>query len=119
MKKQKQCVFIAIILVLLTTMSLSGCTNAIDKSSFIGTWTTSGGDGTMTFTNDNLVTVTGSLGGDISLSGTYTWAVADEKITFTSESGGSLGVTLDYRFPTATQLIFTNSNYGSITLTKT
>ena len=117
MKKQKQCVFIGIILVLLTTMSLSGCTNAVDKSSFIGTWTTSGGDGTMTFTNDNLVTVTGQLG-DFSLSGTYTWAVADEKITFTSESGGSLGVTLDYRFPTANQLIFTNSNGNSVTLTK-
>lgn len=117
MKKQKQSIFIGIMLVMLTTMSLSGCTNAIDKSSFIGTWTTSGGDGTMTFTNDNLVTVTGQLG-DISLSGTYTWAVADEKITFTSESGGSLGVTLDYRFPTATQLIFTNSNGNSVTLTK-
>jgi hypothetical protein len=118
MKKQKQFIFIGIMLVLLTTMSLSGCTNAIDKSSFIGTWITSGGDGTMTFTNDNLVTVTGQLG-DISLSGTYTWAVADEKITFTSESGGSLGVTLDYRFPTSNQLIFTNSNGGSITLIKT
>ncbi|MFH1101380.1 MAG: hypothetical protein V1726_05025 [Methanobacteriota archaeon] len=101
---------------MLTTISLSGCTNAVDKSQFIGTWTTSGG-GTMTFTNDNLVTVTGSLGGDISLSGTYTWAVAGEKITFTQE-GGSLGLTYDYRFPTADQLIFTNSQGGSITLTK-
>jgi len=117
MKKQKQFIIIVIMLVMLTTMSLSGCTNEVDKSSFIGTWTTSGGDGTMTFSNDNLVTVTGQLG-DISLSGTYTWAVADKKITFTSESGGSLGVTLDYRFPTSTQLIFTNSNGNSVTLTK-
>jgi hypothetical protein len=115
MKKQKQFVLVGIMLVMLTTISLSGCTNAVDKSSFIGTWTTSGGDGTMTFTNDNNVTVTGQMG-DISLSGTYTWAVAGGKITFTS--GGSLGVTLDYRFPTANQLIFTNSNGNSVTLTK-
>ncbi|MCJ7697995.1 MAG: hypothetical protein MUO73_06675, partial [Thermoplasmata archaeon] len=97
-------------------ISLSGCTNAVDKSKFIGTWTTSGGGGTMTFTGDDKVTMTGQLG-DISLSGTYTWAVAGAKITFT-ESGGSLGVTYDYRFPTANQLIFTNSNGGSVTLTK-
>jgi hypothetical protein len=118
MKKQKRFILVGIMLVILTTTSLSGCTNAVDKSKFIGTWATSGGDGTMTFTNDNKVTITGSLGGDISLSGTYTWAVAGEKITFTSEAGGSLGVTYDYRFPTATQLILTNSNGGSITLTK-
>ena len=118
MKKQKQFVFVGIMLVMLTTISLNGCTNAVDKSSFIGSWTTSGGDGTMTFTNDNLVTVTGQLG-DFSLSGTYTWAVADEKITFTSESGGSLGITLDYRFPTSNQLILTGSSGGSVTLTKT
>ena len=117
MKKQKQFVFVEIMLVMLTTISLSGCTNAVDKSKFIGTWTTSGGGGTMTFTNDNNVTVTGQLG-DFSLSGTYTWTVADGKITFTSESGGSLGLTYDYRFPTANQLIFTGSSGGSITLTK-
>ena len=117
MKKQKQFVLVGIMLVMLTTISLSGCTNAVDKSKFIGTWTTSGGGGTMTFTNDDKVMATGQLG-DISLSGTYTWAVAGEKITFTTESGGSLGVTLDYRFPTTNQLIFTNSNGGSVTLTK-
>jgi len=115
MKKQKQFVLVGIMLVMLTTISLSGCVD--EKSKFIGTWTTSNGDGTMTFTNDNKVTVTGQLV-DISLSGTYTWAVAGEKITFTSESGGSVGMTLDYRFPTSNQLIFTNSNGGSITLTK-
>lgn len=118
MKKQKQFVLVGIMLVMLTTISLSGCTNAVDKSKFIGTWTTSSGDGSMTFTNDDKVTITGSLGGDISLSGTYTWAVAGEKITFTSESGGSLGLTYDYRFPTSNQLIFTGSSGGSITLTK-
>jgi len=117
MKKQKQFVLVGIMLVMLTTIILSGCTNAVDKSKFIGTWTTSSGDGTMTFTDDNKVTITGQLG-DISLSGTYTWAVAGAKITFTSESGGSLGVTLDYRFPTANQLIFTNSNGGAVTLNK-
>ena len=79
---KKQFVLVGITLVMLTTISLSGCTNAVDKSQFIGTWTTSSG-GTMTFTNDNNVTVTGQLG-DISLSGTYTWAVAGQKITFTS-----------------------------------
>ncbi len=116
MKKQKQFVLVGIMLVMLTTISLTGCTNAVDKSQFIGTWTASGG-GSMTFTNDNTVTVTGSLGGDITLSGTYTWAVAGAKITFTQE-GGSLGLTYDYRFPTSSQLIFTNSNGGSLTLNK-
>ena len=116
MKKQKQFVLvIGIMLVILTTISLSGCLD--EKSKFNGTWRTSGGDGTMTFNNDNKVTVTGQLG-DLSLSGTYTWAVAGEKITFTSESGGSAGVTYDYRFPTADQLVFTGSSGGSITLTK-
>ncbi len=117
MKKQKQFILIGIMLVMLTIVSLSGCTNAVDKSQFIGTWQTSGGDGSMTFTADNKVTITGQLG-DISSSGTYTWAVAGEKITFTSDAGGSLGVTLDYRFPTATQLIFTNTNGRSVTLNK-
>ena len=117
MKKQKQFAVIGIMLVMLITMSLSGCINAVDKSRFIGTWKTSGGDGTMTFANDDKVTVTGQLG-VISLSGTYTWAVSGEKITFTSESGGSVGMTYDYRFPTSNQLIFTGSSGGSITLTK-
>ena len=117
MKKQKQLVLVGIMLVMLITISLSGCTNAVDKSKFIGTWTTSGGGGSLTFTSDDKVTATGQLG-DLSLSGTYTWAVAGEKITFTSESGGSIGVTYDYRFPTSNELIFTNSMGGSITLTK-
>ena len=115
MKKQKQFALVGLMLVMLTTISLSGCTNAIDKSKFLGTWATSGGGGTMTFTNDNNVTMTGQIG-DFSLSGTYTWAVAGEKITFTS--GGAFGVTYDYRFPTDNQLIFTDSNSRSVTLTK-
>lgn len=114
MKKQKQFVIVGIMLMMLATVSLSGCFD--EKSKFIGTWATSDGNGTMTFTDDNKVTATGQLG-DFSLSGTYTWAIADEKITFTSESGGTLGVTYDYRF-SDNQLIFTNSNGGSITLTK-
>ena len=112
---KKQFVIVGIMLVMLATVSLSGCLD--EKSKFIGTWTTSGGDGSMTFNNDNKVTVTGQLG-DFSLSGTYTWAIADGKITFTSESGGSAGITLDYRFPTDNQLILTGSSGGSITLTK-
>jgi len=115
MKKQKQFVIVGIMLVMLTTISLTGCTNAVDKSQFIGTWKTSDGNGSMTFNADNNVTVTGTLG-DFSLSGTYTWAVAGGKITFTA--GGSVGLTYDYSFPTSTQLIFTNSNGGSLTLTK-
>ncbi len=116
MKKQKQFVLVGIMLVVLTIISLTGCTNAVDKSQFIGTWTTSGG-GSMTFTSDNNVTVTGQLG-DISLSGTYTWAVAGAKITFTSS--GPVGLTYDYRFTNANpnQLIITNSNSQSVTLTK-
>jgi hypothetical protein len=106
---------VILIITIIAVIIISG--GYFEKNKFIGTWTTSGGGGTMTFTNDNKVTVTGQLG-DISLSGTYTWAVASEKITFTSESGGSAGVTLSYRFPTSDQLIFTNSNGGSITLNK-
>ena len=113
---KKQFVIVGIMLVmLLITVSLSGCVD--EKSKFNGTWRTSGGDGSMTFSDDNKVTVTGQLG-DLSLSGTYTWAVADGKITFTSESGGSAGITLDYRFPTDNQLILTGSSGWSITLTK-
>ena len=116
MKKQKQFVLVVgIMLVTLTTISLSGCLD--EKSKFNGTWRTSGGDGTMTFNNDNRVTATGQLG-DLSLSGTYTWAVANGKITFTSESGGSVGITLDYTFSNDNQLILTGSSGGSITLTK-
>jgi hypothetical protein len=116
MKKQKQLVLVVgMMLVIVTTISLSGCID--EKSKFIGTWRTSDGDGTMTFNNDNKVTATGQLG-DFSLSGTYTWAVADGKITFTSESGGSVGITVDYRFPDDNQLVLTSSSGGSITLTK-
>jgi hypothetical protein len=116
MKKQKKfTLIVGITLMILTTISLSGCVD--EKSKFKGTWRTSGGGGTMTFNNDNKVTVTGQLG-DFSLSGTYTWAIADGEITFTSESGGSAGVTLDYRFPNDNQLILTSSSGRSITLTK-
>jgi hypothetical protein len=109
MKKQKQFILVGIMLVMLTTISLSGCMD--EKSKFVGTWTS--GDITMIFTNDNTVTISGVLG---DLSGTYTWAVAGGKITFTT--GGSAGYTLDYRFPTDKQLILTNSNGGSFTLNK-
>lgn len=112
MKKQKQFFTVGIMLVMLTTVSLSGCTNAVDKSKFIGTWT-SEGDLTMIFADDDTVTISGVLG---DLSGTYTWAVAGEKITFTA--GGSGGITFDYRFPTNNQLILTNANGRSFTLTK-
>jgi hypothetical protein len=116
MKKQKQFVLVVgMMLMILTTIGLSGCID--EKSKFIGTWKTSGGDGTMTFNNDNKVTATGQLG-DLSLSGTYTWAVADGKITFTSESSGSVGITVDYSFPDDNQLVLTGSSGGSITLTK-
>ena len=116
MKKQKQFVLVVgMMFVILSAIILSGCID--EKSKFIGTWKTSGGDGTMTFNNDNKVTATGQIG-DLSLSGTYTWAVADGKITFTSESGGSVGITVDYRFPDDNQLVLTVSSGGSITLTK-
>ncbi len=114
MEKQKKLAIGIMLLMLLGTVLLSGCTNAVDKSRFIGTWTTTGG-GSMTFTNDDKVAMV--TGGDITFSGTYTWAVAGEKITFT-EVGGTIGLTYDYRFPTSTQLIFTNSNGNSITVNK-
>jgi len=105
MKKQKQFVLVVgMMLMILTTIGLSGCID--EKSKFIGTCN-----------NDNKVTATGQLG-DLSLSGTYTWAVADGKITFTSESSGSVGITVDYSFPDDNQLVLTGSSGGSITLTK-
>jgi hypothetical protein len=112
---KKQFVIVGIMLVMLITVSLSGCVD--EKSKFIGTWTTSGGGGSITFSDDNKVVITGQIG-DFSLSGTHTWAVAGEKITFTSEEGGSAGWTFNYRFPTDTQLILTSSGGGSVTLTK-
>lgn len=109
---KKLIVIIGVMLVMMATIALSGCT---ETSKFVGTWTTSGGDGTMTF-SDNTVLATIQIG-DASLSGTYEWAIANQKITFT-EVGGTLGITLDYSFPTSSQLILTNSNGGSITLIK-
>ena len=91
MKKQKQLILIGIMLVMLTTISLSGCLD--EKSKFIGTWRTAGGETTITF-NSNTATIvgTGPLG-VTSLTGSFNYTIANNKITFSS--GGTLGITLN------------------------
>jgi len=116
MKKQKQFVLIEIMLVLLTTISLSGCINAVDKSKFIGTWFNQDGSTSMTFESDGTVTITGTGPlGFVSLTGTFNYSVADKKITFSS---GDTGVTFNYRFPESNQLILTTDQGASLLLTK-
>lgn len=110
MKKQKQYALIGSMLVMLTVISLSGCLD--EKSKFIGTWRSAGGETTFTF-NSNAVTISGT--GDLGLTGSFDYTVADNKITFSS--GGSLGITMNYRFSDSTLIISTDTG-ESLILTK-
>ena len=113
MKKQKQLVLVGVMLVMLTTISLSGCLD--EKSKFIGTWRTAGGETTITF-NSNTATIvgTGPLG-LASLTGSFNYTIANNKITFSS--GGTLGITLNYSFSGST-LIISNDVGNSLIFTK-
>jgi len=92
---------------------VSGCVD--EKSKFVGTWNFSGG-GTIVFNNDGTAVITdiGPLA-DLSITGSVTYAIANQKITF---SVGSVGVTLDYSFPDSNTLILTNNAGLSLTLVK-
>lgn len=109
MKKQ-QFALIGIMLVMLTVLSLSGCMD--EKSKFNGTWKTAGGETTFTFAGDT-VTISGT--GPLGLTGSLDYAVADNKITFSP--GGSLGITMNYRFSDSTLILSTDSG-ESLILTK-
>jgi hypothetical protein len=113
MKKQKQLILVGIMLVMLTTISLSGCLD--EKSKFIGTWRTAGGETTITF-NSNTATIVGTrplgLG---SLIGSFNYTIANNKITFSS--GGTLGITLNYSFSGST-LVISNDAGNSVIFTK-
>ena len=113
MEKQRQMICIGLLLILLTTINLSGCID--EKSKFIGTWRTAGGETTFTFTN-NIVTISGTDPlGFASLTGSVNYTVANNKITFSS--GGTLGITLNYSFSDSTLILSTDAG-ESLILTK-
>lgn len=110
----KKLIILVGILALLCVSCLSGCMD--EKSKFIGTWKTQDGSTTMTFDSDNKVTISGSGPlGIVSLTGSYAYSVANQKITFSS---GDTGITLNYSFPQSTQLILSNDQGASLILTK-
>ena len=92
---------------------LSGCMD--EKSKFIGTWQNQDGSTTMKFDSNNKVTITGTGPlGIVSLTGTYDYSIANQKITFSSGSG----ITLNYSFPESNQLILSNDQGVSVVFTK-
>lgn len=92
---------------------LSGCVD--EKSKFVGTWTFSEG-GTIVFNNNGTAIITdiGPLA-NLALIGSFTYTLANQKITF---SAGSVGVTLNYSFPDSNTLILSNNAGLSLTLVK-
>lgn len=112
LNKMKNIFIILGIFVVISVSSLSGCLD--EKSKFIGTWQSS--SISMTFDSNNKVTITGSgLFGIASLTGTFNYSVADQKITFSS---GDFGKTYNYSFPESNQLIISDESGASLLLTK-
>jgi len=110
---EKACIVGLLLLVLVG--GLSGCVD--EKSKFIGSWQTADGFTTFTFNNGNTVTIAGTGPfGMASLIGTFNYSIANQQVTF---SAGSLGVTLNYSFPSSTKLILSNEQGASIVLNKT
>jgi hypothetical protein len=107
--------FIVGLFLLILVSGLSGCVD--EKSKFIGSWQTADGLTTFTFNNGNTVTIAGTGPfGITALVGTFNYSIANQKVTF---SAGSLGVTMNYSFPSSTQLILSNDQGASIVLNKT
>lgn len=100
------------ILAVLYVSCLSGCLD--EKSKFIGTWQNQDGSMSMTFDSNNKVTITGS--GLLTLTGSFDYSVANQKITFSS---GDIGKTFNYSFPESNQLIISTDQGFSLILTKT
>ncbi len=94
---KKKVAILGVFLVVLVA-GMSGCVD--EKSKFIGTWRTAGGETTLTF-DSNIATFvgTGPLG-VASLTGSFNYTIANNKITFSS--GGTLGITLNYSFSGST-----------------
>jgi hypothetical protein len=114
MRKQTQFVLVGIMLVMLTTISLTGCMD--EKSKFVGTWQNQDGSTTMIFDSNNRVTITGTGPlGIVSLTGIFNYSVANQKITFSS---GSIGETLNYSFSQSNQLIISNDLGTSVIFNK-
>jgi len=92
---------------------VNGCVD--EKSKFVGTWSFSEG-GTIVFNNDGTAVITdiGPLA-DLFITGSVTYTLANQKITF---SAGSVGVTLDYNFPDSNNLILSNNAGLSLVLVK-
>lgn len=114
-KKGKYFFIIGILTMVFVCMSFfSGCID--EKSKFIGVWQNKDGGITMTFESDNKVTITGNgFLGFVSLTGTYSYSIANQKITFSS---GDIGITLNYSFPQSNQLILSNDQGASVIFTK-
>jgi hypothetical protein len=115
-KEKRACgkVLLVSLLFLILLSGLSGCLD--EKSKFIGSWQTADGLTTITFKNDNTATVTGSGPlGIVGLTGTFNYSIANQKITFSS---GSFGITLNYSFPSSSQLILSNDQGASVVLNK-
>lgn len=102
-------IIVLIIIIVVLTMIFD------EKSKFIGAWQYSAG-GIITFNNDNTVNIDniGPLG-DLELIGLFDYSIANNQVTFTS---GSIGVTLNYSFPSSNALILSNNAGFSITLEK-
>lgn len=111
-RKMKKIFIILGIFLVICVSCMSGCLD--EKSKFIGTWQSS--SISMTFDSNNKVTITGSgLLGITSLTGTFNYSVANQKITFSS---GDFGKTFNYSFPESNQLIISDDSGASLLLTK-
>ena len=109
---KKKVAILGVFLVVLVA-GLSGCVD--EKSKFIGTWRTTGGETTLTFDSNTATFVgTGPLG-VASLTGSFNYTIANNKITFSS--GGTLGITLNYSFSGST-LVLSNNAGDSVIFTK-
>jgi hypothetical protein len=118
MRKGKKGCGEALILGLFLLILVSGLSGCLDeKSKFIGSWRTDDGLTTITFNNDNTGSITSSGPfAIVGITGPFNYSIANQKVTF---SAGSIGVTLNYSFPSSTQLILSNSQGASIVLKKT
>jgi hypothetical protein len=95
------------------TIGLRGSVD--EKSKFIGSWETAGGE-TITFYNNNTVVITDvGMFGFVELSGPITYTIANQHITF---SVVSIGETLNYSFPDSNTLIRSNDQGLSLTSMK-
>jgi hypothetical protein len=109
---KKQVAILGVCLVVLVA-GLSGCVD--EKSKFIGTWRTVGGETTLTFdSNIAIIVGTGPLG-VASLTGSFNYTIANNKITFSS--GGPLGITMNYSFSDST-LVISNDAGDSLIFNK-